>query len=336
MSACGEFNSITDIAGLKVGSYSNEKALSGTTCLLCPREGVVAGVDVRGAAPGTRETDLLNPVNLVQRVHAVVLSGGSVYGLAAVDGVVRGLSEMGVGFPLDDKGHVAPIVPSAVLFDLGRGAEFVPPVSADWGRRALEAAKGGPVEQGACGAGVGAVAGGVKGGLGSASLALENGHVVGALVATNSLGSLLNPADGLFWEARLLLEGETSEAVNLPRVLPPWPPEPARNTTIGVVATNATLDKAQCTKVAQMAQDGLARSIRPAHTMFDGDTIFALATCEKELSSEPGVFGPAEATAVSNIGHAAADCLSRAIIKGVLAAKTMGGWPSFEDLSQRG
>ncbi|KIX11999.1 P1 family peptidase [Dethiosulfatarculus sandiegensis] len=335
MPTSGEFNCITDVAGLKVGSFSDEKAFSGTTCVLCPPEGAVAGVDVRGAAPGTRETDLLNPVNLVQRVHAVVLSGGSVYGLAAADGVVRGLSEKGVGFPLDDKGHVAPIVPAAVLFDLGRGAEFVPPVNAEWGRRALKAVKEGQVEQGACGAGAGAVAGGVKGGLGSASQILESGIVVGALVAVNSLGSLLNPLDGLFWEARLELDGEMGEAVNQPKVLPPWPPEPARNTTIGVVATNAVLDKAQCTKIAQMAQDGLARSIRPAHTMFDGDTIFALATCEKELPREPGVFGPAEATAVSEIGHAAADCLSRAIIKGVLAAKTMGGWPSFKDLSPR-
>jgi L-aminopeptidase/D-esterase-like protein len=332
----GSHNCITDVSGLKVGSYTDRQALCGCTVTLCPA-GAVAGVDVRGAAPGTRETDLLDPVNLVERVHAICLSGGSVYGLACADGVVRWLGEQGIGFPLDDQGHVAPIVPGAVLFDLGRGPEFVPPVGPDWGRAACEAASEGPVALGCVGAGTGAVAGGMKGGLGSASEALESGVTVGALVAVNSLGSLLDPANGRFWELGLELESEFGERAALAKELPPWPPqaEPAKNTTIGVVATDATLNKAQCSKVAQMAQDGLARAIRPAHTMFDGDTIFVLATGERPLPSAPGVFGPPEATAVTEIGRAAADCLSRAIIRAVLAAESLGGWPAFGDLSSR-
>ena len=276
-------------------------------------------------------------MNLVNEVHAVSLSGGSVYGLACADGAVRWLSEQGIGFPLDEAGHVAPIVPGAVLYDLGRGAEFVPPVGPDWGRAACDAASSGPVELGCHGAGTGAVAGGMKGGLGSASEVLESGVTVGALVAVNSLGSLLNPATGLFWELGLEVEGEFGPNAAQAKVLPPWPPqaEAAKNTTIGVVATDATMNKAQCKKIAQMAQDGLARAIRPAHTMFDGDTIFALATGKRPLPSLPGFFGPPEATAISEIGRAAADCLSRAIIRAALNAQSLGGWPALVDLRSR-
>ncbi len=336
MNPPGPCNCITDVAGLKVGSYTDQAALCGCTVVLCP-QGAVAGVDVRGAAPGTRETDLLDPVNLVEQVHAISLSGGSVYGLSCADGVVRWLGEQGLGFPLDDQGHVAPIVPGAVLFDLGRGAEFVPPVGPEWGRAACQAASEGRVELGCVGAGAGAVAGGMKGGLGSTSEVLESGVTVGALVAVNALGSLLNPATGLFWELGLELNGEFGPPATTAKVLPPWPPqaEPAKNTTIGVVATDATLTKAQCKKVAQMAQDGLARAIRPAHTMFDGDTIFTLATGKRPLPSSPGFFGPPGATAVSEIGRAAADCLSRAIIRAALAAGSLGGWLAFRDLADR-
>lgn len=336
MSQPGPHNCITDVSGLQVGSHTDRDALCGCTVVLCP-QGAVGGVDVRGAAPGTRETDLLDPVNLVNEVHAVCLSGGSVYGLACADGVVRWLSEQGLGFPLDDQGHVAPIVPGAVLFDLGRGSQFVPPVGPDWGRAACLAAGEDPVEMGCLGAGTGAVAGGMKGGLGSASETLQSGITVGALVAVNSLGSLLNPATGLFWELGLELAGELGPEAAQAKVLPPWPPqaEPAKNTTIGVVASDATLSKAQCKKVAQMAQDGLARAIRPAHTMFDGDTIFALATGERPLPSAPGVFGAPQATAVTEIGRAAADCLSRAILRAALAAESLGGWPAFADLASR-
>ncbi|MCB2192089.1 MAG: P1 family peptidase [Deltaproteobacteria bacterium] len=336
MSQPGPNNCITDVSGLKVGSYTDLDALCGCTLVLCPK-GATAGVDVRGAAPGTRETDLLDPVNLVNEVHAVSLSGGSVYGLACADGAVRWLSKQGVGFPLDDAGHVAPIVPGAVLFDLGRGVEFVPPVGPDWGRAACEAASSEPIALGCLGAGTGAVAGGMKGGLGSASEVLETGVTVGAVVAVNSLGSLLNPATGMLWELGQEVNHEFGPEAAIARVLPPWPPqaEPAKNTTIGVVATDTTLNKAQCKKVAQMAQDGLARAIRPTHTMFDGDTIFALATAQRPLPSEPGFFGPPEATAITEIGRAAADCLSRAIIRAAMAAESLGGWPCFRDLASR-
>ncbi len=330
----GPKNGLTDVPGLMVGHHTDRAALCGCSVVLCPEAGAVAGVDVRGAAPGTRETDLLDPVNLVERVQAVVLSGGSVYGLACCDGVARWLSEQGRGFPLDGQGHVAPIVPGAVLFDLGRGRDFVPPVGPEWGRAACGAATDGPVELGCVGAGTGAVAGGVKGGLGSASEVLESGPTVGALVAVNSLGSLLDPCTGRLWEERLEL-GHEFGPPRPAKVLPPWPPAPAQNTTIAVVATDAALSKAQCRKIAQMAQDGLARAIRPAHTMFDGDTVFALATGQRPLPSDPGVFGPAEATAISEIGRAAADCLSRAIIRGLLAARSLGDWPCFNDLQNR-
>ena len=245
MPSPGANNCITDVSGIKVGSYTEREAMCGCTVVLCP-SGATAGVDVRGAAPGTRETDLLDPVNLVEQVHAVSLSGGSVYGLACADGAVRWLSEQGVGFPLDDAGHVAPIVPGAVLYDLGRGAEFVPPVGPDWGRAACDAADGDAITLGCLGAGTGAVAGGMKGGLGSASEVLESGVIVGAVVAVNSLGSLLNPATGLFWELGLELNDEFGPDAAQAKVLPPWPPqaEAAKNTTIGVVATDAALSKA--------------------------------------------------------------------------------------------
>jgi L-aminopeptidase/D-esterase-like protein len=294
-------------------------------------------VDVRGAAPGTRETDLLDPVNLVEQVQAVVLSGGSVYGHACSDGVVSWLAEHGYGFPLDDQGHVAPIAPGAVLYDLGRGRDFAPPIGPEWGRRACQAASEGPVELGCFGAGVGAVAGGIKGGLGSASEVLESGITVAALAAVNSLGSVLDPATGLLWELDRAADGELGQAARLPRTPPPWPPapEPAKNTTIGVVATDAVLNKAQCRKIAQMAHDGLARAIRPAHTMFDGDTIFCLAGGERELPDAPGFFGPPAALAVSEIGRAAADCMARAVMRGAALAESLAGFTALGDLEIR-
>ncbi|MCP4687374.1 MAG: P1 family peptidase [Desulfobacterales bacterium] len=331
MTSSGKHNSLTDVEGLMVGCFTDEEARSGVTVILCP-EGAAAGVDVRGSAPGTRETDLLDPVNLVEKAHAVALAGGSVYGLAAADGVVRWLSRQGWGFPLDET-HVAPIVPSAVLYDLGRGKDFYPPVSADWGREACEAASGGPAPMGSAGAGAGALSGGIKGGLGAASVLLASGVTVAAMVAVNSLGSVVNPADGRPWEIGLEISREFGEQGRRRVKLPP-PPEaaPARNTTIGVVATNAVFTKAQAQKTAQMAQDGLARAIRPAHTMFDGDTIFCLATGKKTLPEIPGFFESPNAPAVNEIGHAAADCMSRAIIHGVLAAESAPGMIAFRDL----
>jgi len=331
MMATGKTNSITDVTGLTAGHFTDVRALSGVTVVIC-EQGAVAGVDVRGAAPGTRETDLLNPINLVEQVQAVTLSGGSVYGLAASDGVVRWLAQKKLGFAVDAE-HVAPIVPAAVLFDLGRGADFIPAVQADWGFQACEAAQRGALEQGCCGAGTGAVSGGIKGGLGTASLVLDSGITAAAVVAVNSLGSVVNPQSGRIWEQGSEIDdefkGQTRRRVQLP---PAEPASPATNTTIGIVATDAILTKVQATKIAQMAHDGLARAIRPAHTMFDGDTIFCLATGQKELPVDTDIYPGQQVPALNDIGHAAAECMARAIIHGVLSAKSMGSFLAFKDL----
>ncbi len=329
----GTFNGLTDVPGLTVGCHTDNAAVSGVTVVLCP-EGAVGGVDVRGAAPGTRETDLLSPLNLVERVQGVVLSGGSVYGLAAADGVVRWLAEKGCGFPLGE-GCVAPIVPAAVLFDLGRGAQFVPPVTAEWGRLACEAASAGPIAMGCAGAGTGALSHSIKGGLGTASLVLDSGITVAALMAVNSDGSVVNPRTGRLWEAGLEVGGEFAPLGRRAVRIPSRPaPGPARNTTIGVVATDATLTKPQAAKVAQMAHDGMARAIRPAHTMFDGDTIFSLATGRRPLPDIAGFFPSGPAQAVNEIGHAAADCTARAIIRAILKASSLAGMTAFCDLEE--
>jgi L-aminopeptidase/D-esterase-like protein len=335
MDTPGPYNALTDVARLEVGNFTERSAVSGVTVVLCPA-GAVGAVDVRGAAPGTRETDLLAPVNLVEKVQAVVLSGGSVYGLAAADGVVRWLSEKGCGFPLD-QGCVAPIVPAAVLFDLGRGPQFIPPVSAEWGRLACEAAGTGPLACGDVGAGTGAFSYSIKGGLGTASVVLASGITVAALMAVNSDGSVINPRTGRFWEAGLELGGEFGAAGRRAVRIPPKPPAGAgRNTTIGVVATDAILSKTQALKVAQMAHDGMARAIRPAHTMFDGDAIFCLATCRNPLPEVAGFFPSGQAQAVSDIGHAAADCTTRAIIRAVIEALSTAGMIAFRDLEETG
>jgi L-aminopeptidase/D-esterase-like protein len=330
----GRGDALTDVAGLQVGHHTDPTAASGVTVVLAP-DGAVGAVDVRGAAPGTRETDLLQPVNLVDRVQAVVLSGGSVYGLAAADGVVRWLADQGWGFPLEG-GRVAPIVPAAVLYDLGRGVDFIPPISPRWGQLACEAARESPPQMGCVGAGTGARCGEIKGGLGTASQVLPGGIHVGALAVVNAYGSVVDPASGLLWEARMAL-GPAFDALAQRRVtLPPAPdPQTGGNTTLAVVATDAALDKTQALKVAQMAHDGLARAIRPAHTMFDGDTIFCLATGRQSLPSTPGFFSAATARALSEVGQSAADCLARAILKGVLAATSMAGLTAFTDLRLR-
>ncbi len=334
MSEMGRYNGLTDVEGLKVGHYTNEAAACGSTVVLCA-EGAVAGVDVRGSAPGTRETDLLEPMNLVEKAQAVVLSGGSVYGLSAADGVVRWLSEKGLGFPLDE-GHVAPIVPAAVLFDLGRGPDYIPPVNAEWGRKACSLAQDGPVETGCVGVGTAALAGSIKGGFGTASVVLDSGITVAAAVGVNSLGSVINPSTGRPWEIRLELDEEFGHqgkrSVKLPE---PQPAAPVRNTTIGVVATDAFLTKAQAQKVAQMAHDGMGRAIRPAHTLFDGDAIFCMATGKRSLPEVEGFFAAPRAVAFNEVGHAAADCMSRAIIRGVLTARSLGGMTAFCDLEDR-
>ncbi len=335
MTGLGRKNSLTDVEGILVGHYTNMEAACGVTVILCP-QGATAGVDVRGSAPGTRETDLLQPLNLVEKVQAVVLTGGSVYGLAACDGVVRWLGEKGWGFPLPE-GHVAPIVPGAALFDLGRGKDFIPPINSDWGRKACEAATAATFPLGSFGAGTGALSGGFKGGLGTASEILESGLTVAALVAVNSLGLVINPKNGRPWEVRLEKEGEFGVLGKRSVKLPDAPlPSSSTNTTIGVIATDAVLTKPQAQKVAQMAQDGLARAIRPAHTMFDGDTIFCLATDKHQLPDTEGYFVAPQAQALNEIGRAAADCLTRAIIRGIVEATSLGLMTAFRDLDRKG
>jgi len=322
---------MTDVAGLTVGHHTNLDAASGVTVILAT-DGATAGVDVRGSAPGTRETDLLAPGNLVDAVQAVVLSGGSVYGLAAADGVVRWLAAKGIGFPLE-AGNVAPIVPAAVLYDLGRGSDFIPPITSQWGIDACQAAGDGSVPTGCAGAGAGALSGGIKGGLGTASLVLPTGNIVAAIVAVNSLGSVFDAGLGRPWEIRLERDGEFGDLGRKPKRLPPQSGgSPAVNTTIGVVATDAGLTKSQARKIAQMAQDGLGRAIRPAHTMFDGDTVFCLGTGKKDLPKAEGFFAAPHAQVINEIGNAAADCMSRAIIRGMFAAHSMAGMTAFCDL----
>ncbi|MCJ8502680.1 P1 family peptidase [Desulfatitalea alkaliphila] len=327
----GEKNAITDVDGIWVGHFSEIRQASGTTVIICP-DGAVGGVDVRGSAPGTRETDLLEPHNLVEQVNAVVLCGGSLYGLAAADGVVRWLAQRGWGFPLEG-GHVAPIVPAAALFDLGRGAAFTPAVGPEWGLAGCRDAGPDNTARGTVGAGTGAVSGGIKGGLGSASQVLTSGVTVGAIVAVNSLGSVIDPRTGRAWEHRLEIDDEFGPEGHRSVQLPPPPAgSAAANTTIGLVATDATLTKPQAKKLAQMAQDGLARAIRPAHTMFDGDTIFCLGTGKRPLPETPGFFSVRHAQAINDLGHAMADCLSRAIIHAILQATGFGPWKAHRDL----
>jgi L-aminopeptidase/D-esterase-like protein len=248
---------------------------------------------------------------------------------------VRWLADQGIGFPLE-KGYVAPIVPAAVLYDLGRGSNFIPPINADWGFRACRAAHKGEISTGSVGAGTGALSGGIKGGLGTASLILDSGITVAAMVAVNSYGSVINPSNGRPWDIEMEMDDEfgeqASRAVRLPSRSETGP---GRNTTIGLVATDATLNKPQALKIAQMAHDGLARAIRPAHTMFDGDTLFCLATGEKKLPELPGIFIAPQAQSINELGHTAADCMSRAIIGGITSARSLAGMAAFCDLEDR-
>jgi len=313
----GPHNALTDVLGLRVGHAQVEGGLSGTTVVLAPAEGAVAGVDVRGAAPGTRETDLLRPDATVQRVHAIVLSGGSAYGLAAADGVMARLEAAGVGFPVP--GGVVPIVPAAVVFDLGRGGVFGARPTAATGAAAFDAATDGPIAQGVVGAGTGAVVGGRKGGIGTASAVLEGGATVAALVVLNAVGSALDPATGLPHGLRAGLDGEFGSVTPV-AVTPPPAPVPGTATTLAVLATDVTLDKAGAARLATMGHDGLARAIVPVHTVMDGDTIFGLATCARPAPSLDELFA---------LQAAAAEVVTRAVVHALLAAETVGIWPGY-------
>ena len=316
---------LTDVAGLKVGHWTNVEAGTGCTVIICP-PGTVGGVDVRGSAPGTRETDLLHPINMVQQVDAIVLSGGSAYGLAAADGVMRWLEAHGRG--LDVGVGRVPIVPAAVIFDLPFIRADVRP-DAEAGYAACDAASDGPVVQGNVGAGTGATVGklagfnmATKGGLGSASRALPGGLVVAGLAVVNAAGAVHDPATGQVVAGARRPEGGFFDSIELMSAIFGQGLADLRagaNTTLAVVATNAALTKSAATKVAQMAHDGLARAIRPVHTMFDGDTVFALATGGR----------PAD---INLVGALAAEVAAEAILAAVRAAETLGGVPAVRDL----
>jgi len=324
-------NTITDVRGIEVGHAQDDEALTGCTVLLC-RKGAVAGVDVRGGAPGTRETDLLNPINLVQKVHAIVLAGGSAFGLDAASGVMRYLEEHKIGF--NTRVAKVPIVPSAILYDLGIGRADVRPDSA-MGYTAAASASFHAPEEGNVGAGTGATVGkmfgmglAMKAGLGTASISIGGGIVVGALVAVNGWGDVIDPQTGQIiaglrsGKAGLLRVGkkdyfaDTLSMMKSPTGRGLLALAARANTVIGVVATNAGLTKAGATKVAQMAQNGIGRTIRPAHTMLDGDVIFALATGTRKVD-------------VSTIGAFAAEAMAEAVVRAVISAKSAGGVPGL-------
>ena len=321
---------LTDVRGIKVGHFTRSERPTGCTVILA-ESGVVAGVDVRGSAPGTIETDLLDPVNLVQQVHAVFLSGGSAFGLDVATGVRKYLYERKVGFEV--RGSRVPIVPGAILFDLHVGDRPDIWPNADCGYRAATSASDGPIQEGNVGAGAGATvgklagAGGpMKGGLGTASVGARSGSdalIVTALVAVNAVGDVIDPRSGDLVAGVRTPDGKAlADARTLVRSGKAAPPKAGQNTTIGVVATNARLTKVQATKVAQMAQDGLARAIYPSHTMGDGDVIFALATGEIDNGD------------VTRIGALASDAVADAIVRAVRAATSIPGYPAARDLQQ--
>lgn len=328
--AVGPKNLLTDVPGLKVGNAEAPGIASGTTVILADRP-IMASADVRGGAPGTRDLALLDPACLVDGIDAVVLSGGSAYGLAACDGVVDRLADAGRGFVVGPA-HV-PIVPGVILFDLWYGPEPNRRAKSyvELGAKAYDAAAS-VFELGSVGAGYGATCGEMKGGLGSASeVDVESGLVVGALVAVNAVGSAVIPGTNTFWAYALEQNGELGgqSAPKLPAggldlTAGSAPPAVGANTTIAVVATNAKLDKAACCRVAIMAHDGFARALRPVHTPYDGDSVIALATGEG-----PSEGGPA---LLDRVGRMAADCMARAIARGVFLAEGAYGVPSYQDL----
>lgn len=327
-------DAITDVPGIRVGHAHDSEAITGCTVVLCEK-GAVGGVDQRGGAPGTRETDLLRPMHLVQKVHAVVLSGGSAFGLESATGVVRYLEEKGIGF--DVRVARVPIVPAAILFDLGIGQSDVRP-DAEMGYQACHNASADPPAEGNAGAGMGATVGkilgmksAVKGGIGSASIDLGGGIVVGAIVAVSAFGDVINHqtgeilagtrprnigpvrigGDGIFADTMQVMNSLAGKTI--------LKFASRGNTVIGVIATNAQITKEGANKVAQMAHDGIARAVRPAHTMLDGDTLFAISTGKKKAD-------------VNVVGAFGAEVVARAIKKAVLAAESIDGLPALRDL----
>ena len=336
----GPLNLLTDVAGLRVGSAVDLRAATGCTVVVFDAP-CVAAVDVRGGAPGTRETDLLDPGRLVEGIDAVCLSGGSVHGLAAADGVVAALAEQGRGFAFGPGVPTAPIVPAAILFDLAGDGDKAWGLQPPYRRLGLEAAQAvayGAFGLGAEGAGYGARAGRLQGGLGSASLVGDEGNTVAALAAVNSMGSVVVPGSRAFWAWPDELDGEFGGLRPAPDLaftpdnwgLAKLAPGLRQNTTLAVVATNAALTPSQARRLAVMAQDGLARAIRPVHTPFDGDVVFALATGLRPLP-DPW------ARSLTVLGERAAACLARAVARGVHAAASRSGGPqAWRDLDAEG
>lgn len=323
-----EQNTLTAIEGIAVGHLSDEENLTGCTVIRFPREGATAGVDVRGSAPGTRETDLLLPTNLVECIHALVLTGGSAFGLDVACGVMRRLEEEKIGLDTGD-GILVPIVPAAVLYDLNIGSSSIRP-DAHWGYEACRNAKSSPVQEGNIGAGTGATVGKVmgmnramKGGLGSFAMSLPGGVIIAALSIPNAIGDVIDPRTGsILAGTRGERKGEFLDSSKLLREQSSLTIFPGTNTTLGVVATNASFSKTELTKIAQMAHDGLARAIRPAHTMFDGDTIFAVSVPSnlerKHLD-------------ITIAGSVAAEVLAESIVDGVKSAKSLPGYPCYAE-----
>jgi len=316
------YNAITDVLGIRVGHYTDKRAATGCTVILC-EEGAVAGVDVRGSAPGTRETDLLRPMNLVQRVQAVLLSGGSAFGLDTATGVAHYLEERGFGH--DVVVAKVPIVPAAILFDLAIGSAKVRP-GAEEGYKACLAATDKKVTEGSVGAGTGATVGkllgmdrATKSGLGTASQEIAGNVVIAALMVVNAFGDVFNPKNGKLLAGPRDPQTKTflSTVELLKKGLQRWRPPP-HNTTIGVVATNANLTKEQVNKLAQMAQAGVTRTICPSYTMYDGDVLFTLSLGNKTSD-------------ISLLGAVAAEVVAEAITRAVLKAETLGGIPSAKD-----
>jgi L-aminopeptidase/D-esterase-like protein len=321
---------LTAVDGIKVGHFTLKERPTGCTVILVP-DNTTGSVDVRGGAPGTRETDLLNPVNSVQFVNAITLSGGSAYGLDAAQGVMRYLEEHNTGYKVGT--GVVPIVPAAVLLDLGFGGDWKIRPTADCGYKAAQSASDAPVVEGNVGAGAGATVGWtmghelrMKGGLGSSSITLPNGLVVAALVAVNAGGDVIDPATGQVVAGARTEDGkgiaDVRKLLRSGALLHRPPPRAGENTSLGVVATNAKLTKVQALKVAQMTHDGYARAISPVHTTGDGDTVFSLAT--GTWTNEPNL---------SMIGALAAEVMADAIVRAVTQNESLGGLPSARDLN---
>ncbi|MDX3467047.1 P1 family peptidase [Streptomyces scabiei] len=336
-------DALTDVTGLRVGHATRAGGgwLTGTTVVLAPVGGAVAAVDVRGGGPGTKETDALDPRNLVQKVEALVLTGGSAYGLDSASGVMAWLEERGRGVRVGrDPAHVVPVVPAACVFDLGRGGDFGARPDAALGRAAVEAADAGglgaPVAEGCVGAGTGATVGLLKGGIGTASTVLDSGITVAALVVANAAGSVTDPETGVLYgelfQGRAAYPAPEVHASARRRIAETsaQSPPPPMNTTLAVVATDADLTRAQAQKLAGTAHDGIARAVRPVHLLNDGDTVFTLATGTRPLPPQAGPL------ALNELLAAGADLVTRAIVRAVRAAESVDGpggtWPSYGEL----